>query len=148
MGKGRKYPKNNKLRHKANKILGDVATENSEPLLKKPEDQNSNIYKDLCSKPVHVEKRGFNKGSEIFKYIGAVIATLAPVFAFVFWVATLQSRVGENEKDISQLSKDRDSSKKVINDLKVSTVVAQKDIGYLQKQLDFNKVKDSENANK
>jgi len=148
MGKGRKYPKNNILKHKANKILGEVATENSEPSLENPEDPSLYQYSNLGKKPVPVEKSGLSKFLDAFKYIGAAIAFAIPLFAFAFWVATLQSRVGVNGKDISQLSKDSENSRKEINDLKMSNIATQKDIGYMQKQLDSNKSKDSEKVNK
>jgi hypothetical protein len=148
MGKGRKYPKNNIFRHKANKILGEVATENSEPSLENPEDPSLYRYSNLGNKPVPVEKTGSGKLLDAFKYIGAAIAFVIPVFAFAFWVATLQSRVGVNENDISQLSKDGESSRKEIGDLKMSNIATQKDIGYMQKQLDSHKSKDSGKVNR
>lgn len=136
MGKGRKYPKGNKSRYKVNKTLGEVATENSEPSLENPEDSSFYSYSKLGGKSVPVEKSNFNKFLDAFKYIGAAIAILAPICGFVFWIATLQSQVGVNEKGISKLSKDGDERKKDINDIKMQNVSLQKDIGYIQKQLD------------
>jgi hypothetical protein len=148
MGKGRKNPKGIGIRYKANKTLSEVETENSAPSLENPEDSSFYSYNKLGSKPVPVEKSGFGKILEAFKYIGAVIAFVVPVFAFAFWVATLQSRVGVNEKDISHLSKNGENSRQEINNLKMSNIVAQKDIGYIQKQLDANKNKASDKVNK
>lgn len=148
MGKGRKYPKKNVLKHKANKVLGEVATESSEPSLENPEDPSLYHYSKLGKKPVPVEQSGLSKFLDAFKYIGAAIAFLIPLFAFAFWVATLQSRVGVNEKDISQLSKDSESSRKEINELKMSNIATKKDIDYIQKKIESNKSKNGVKVNK